>query len=248
MSRKYHAGIAISMLLMGCSMVTAQTTQEDWQKKAVEDYPALGVQGSEFNVRYVQRVRSLRNSDASFFENPRWPYTLAEEMSKKSIIPGLENIDPVGPASSKTTYIDGQRVDIIDSKDLETKGTQGQKICFEGVVVQVSQRKLASNNQFLLKLAPNIFCEFSLDTFIARNRSFLPNSGSYSSSDAKVVIENNAVSVYAPTGNKKKAIKVGELFKAGDKVVIYGQYSGSGSVGIDQGLIIKDCVTLRPGR
>ena len=49
----------------------AMAAEKDWQAKAVEKYPALGVQGSELNQRFVEAVKDRRKSDTSFFANPR---------------------------------------------------------------------------------------------------------------------------------------------------------------------------------
>jgi hypothetical protein len=246
MKGNFTAGLALSILLICCAAGTAQTTEKDWQTKAVFDYPDLAVQGSEMNSKYIQKVRSLRQTDPAFFENPRWPYTLAEEVSKKAIIPGLEeHLEPAGHASPKMAYVDNQRVEVVDAKDLVAKGKQGQRICVEGVVVNTTQRKMSAKDSFTLKLSPNIFCEFLVEPFIMRNRSLLPSLGSYSS-EAKIVVEDDGLSIYAPPGYKKKAIKVGAILKPGEKVIISGQFTGAGNVGVDQGYLITDCVLARP--
>jgi hypothetical protein len=244
----FATGLALSILLI-CSVVgTAQTTEKDWQTKAVIEYPDLAVQGSEMNRRYIQKVRSLRQTDPTFFENPRWPYTLAEEVGKKAIIPGLEeHLEPVEQATTKMAYVDNQRVEIIDAKDLVAKGKQGHRICVEGVVVNASQRKLSAKDSFIIKLSPNIFCEFLVEPFLLRNKGALPRFGSYSySREAKIVVENDGVSIYAPPAYKKKPIKVGAILKPGEKVVIYGQYTGSGNLGVDRGYMITDCAMAKP--
>ena len=70
----------------------AQQSVDDWQKKAVADFPLLATKGSEFNRQFITKVQLLHRTDPAFFNDPRWPYTLAEQVSKPPIIPGLENI------------------------------------------------------------------------------------------------------------------------------------------------------------
>jgi hypothetical protein len=249
MKIKFNLLSALSMLLACSSIVTAQSTQEDWQKKAVADYPDLGVQGSELNTKFVQRVRFLRSSNAAFFEDPRWPYIVAEEVSKKSVIPGLETVTPANSETSRTVYVENQKVEIVDAKDVVAKATKGQSICLEGVIVSTTQRTLSAKDSFTVKLSPDILCEFKVTTFLERNRRSIPDFGhSLYSSDAKIVIENNAVSIYAPPAYKKPSVKVGQILKSGDKVVIYGQYNGLGYLGVDKGHLINGCLWVKPSR
>jgi hypothetical protein len=83
--------VTASFLILGLTAWSQQSV-EDWQKKAVADFPDLAVKGSAMNIQYLQRVQSLRSSTPSFFNDSRWPYTIAEQVAKKSIIPGMESL------------------------------------------------------------------------------------------------------------------------------------------------------------
>lgn len=62
--------------------VHAQTTSQDWQAKAIQKYPDIGVAGSELNKRFVEAYTERRKANPSFFNNPEWPLTLADELAK----------------------------------------------------------------------------------------------------------------------------------------------------------------------
>lgn len=222
---------------------------EEWQAKAVADYPDLGVKGSELNRKYVQKVSTLRETDAAFFQNPRWPYTLAEQLSKKPVIPGLEQLPTPRPTPTpvvKLAYFGinnggSKRVEVIDASDLLAKGIKGQMICMKGVVVKTNH-PIGSVDSFFVKLAPDILCEFLVEPFLDKNPECV---GHYT--DAKLVFENNSISVYWADKNRfKQKGKIGELFKPGEKVIVYGQFTGMGTAGLDKGPLIKDCVLAHP--
>jgi hypothetical protein len=77
----------------------AQTTEKEWQAKAMEKYPALGIEGSEFNKRFVAAYNQRRASNPQYFTNPRWPMSLADELAIPPK-PGLEipQLPADGPA------------------------------------------------------------------------------------------------------------------------------------------------------
>lgn len=243
MKFNYKYITTLFVFIASCTVATAQTTEEDWQRKAVDDYPELGVQGSELNKKYIQKVQSLRNSDPLFFKNPRWPYILAEEVNVKPIIPGLENVNQDNQPIKKTAHIQGKQVEVLDAANLPTEVKAGEMICVEGVILRTSQRTLSDANSFFVKLSPNVFCEFLVKPFLSRNSTVIPDFGSrYVSSQGKIVIEDDAVSIYAPMVSEKKRSKLGAILKPEDKVVIYGQYTGLNTLGVEQGYLIKDCI------
>ena len=41
-------------------------------------------------------------------------------------------------------------------------------------------------------------------------------------------------------------MKIGEIFKPGKMVKVYGRYEGSGAVGLDKGILVRDCSLLAP--
>jgi uncharacterized membrane-anchored protein len=68
----------------------AQTTESDWQAKAVQKYPDLGTEGSPLNTRFIALYNAKKQSDTAFFQNPQWPMLLADEASAAN---------PTAPAS-----------------------------------------------------------------------------------------------------------------------------------------------------
>jgi len=52
-----------------------------WQQKAIAKYPSLGVQGSEFNKKFVEAYNQRRKSNPNFFTNQQWPLLLADELA-----------------------------------------------------------------------------------------------------------------------------------------------------------------------
>lgn len=68
-------------------MVTAQVTDREWQARAVEKYPALGVPGSELNIRYVEAYRERQKVNPAFFADPKWPLILADELATPGQVP-----------------------------------------------------------------------------------------------------------------------------------------------------------------
>lgn len=60
----------------------AMAAEKDWQAKAVEKYPALGVQGSELNQRFVEAAKDRRKANPNFFANQQWPIILADELAE----------------------------------------------------------------------------------------------------------------------------------------------------------------------
>lgn len=76
--------VLISLSFALCLAAVAQTTDREWQAKAVEKYPALGVQGSEFNKRFLEAYTHRQKTDPAFFSNPQWPVSLADEVAADS--------------------------------------------------------------------------------------------------------------------------------------------------------------------
>lgn len=65
-----------------CLAAYAQTPAPNWQAKAVVKYPDLAVRGTALNKRFVEEVTQRRKTKPEFFTDPKWPMTLADELSK----------------------------------------------------------------------------------------------------------------------------------------------------------------------
>jgi hypothetical protein len=81
---------------------------EEWQSKVLKEFPQIGIPGSNLNSLFVQKVRVLKLSNPSFFEDIKWPYVIAEQITTPGI-PGLDNAltpEPTAPSPTSTSLID----------------------------------------------------------------------------------------------------------------------------------------------
>lgn len=83
---------------------------EDWQRKAVELYPQLGVAGSDFSKEFG-RMRLQKNStDPAFFANPQWPVLLAKECGNRLGITAKPQAPAVAPAKESPEMEAGRKL------------------------------------------------------------------------------------------------------------------------------------------
>jgi hypothetical protein len=76
------AAFVFVILAFGAQLTAAdQTTDKDWQVKAIAKYPSLGVKGSPFNRQFLEECEKLRLSNPSYFTNPQWPLLLADKLA-----------------------------------------------------------------------------------------------------------------------------------------------------------------------
>jgi hypothetical protein len=54
---------------------------QEAQTAAVQRYPALGVGGSAFNQRFLEKHRRYQSENASLFTSPDWPIIIADEVA-----------------------------------------------------------------------------------------------------------------------------------------------------------------------
>ena len=64
-----------------------QLTAAQWQAKAIEKYPEIGVQGSELNKHFVEAYTERRKTTPALFKDPKWPLILADELSRAAETP-----------------------------------------------------------------------------------------------------------------------------------------------------------------
>ena len=141
------------MLAFFCTTLSvfSQETVEEWQKKAVTDFPELGQSGSLLNLKFVQMVNSLRISNPSFFKDPKWPYTLALQIggvkpSQPNVIPGLESVpnNPVaGTAPSKANEedsLDAQKLASDFKTDQQAANARyvGKRLSVTGKIIRIT--------------------------------------------------------------------------------------------------------------
>lgn len=259
MKTNLHVIILIVCLLYGTT-AWSQKTVDDWQKKAVTEFPDIGVKDSELNLKYIDAVQSLRVSNPTFFNDPKWPYALAIQVTKKSIIPGLDSVTPVArtrPMGSdarmtpNTRHINtpnggNQDVEVVPSENMATDGVAGQLANVEGVVTKIIEPGLSTSDRFYVQLKPDVLCEFMIAPFFTRSGSGLGSLRGRMQSNLgsmKLRFESGAIFVDETRayGRYISRQKLGGIFKPGEKVIINGRYEEKGSVGVTKGKMLRDC-------
>ncbi|MBI5394703.1 MAG: hypothetical protein HZA91_05325 [Verrucomicrobia bacterium] len=66
-------------VVLGVALSVGAAQAEDWQRKAVEMYPQLGVADSAFSKKFQRLRRQQELANPDFFNTPRWPVLLAKE-------------------------------------------------------------------------------------------------------------------------------------------------------------------------
>ena len=82
--------LLLILLTVCASSVRAELSPDpDAQAKALERYPQLGISGSPFNQRFMEKVREARSKNSAVLNDPRWPLfiadTVATELGTKPI-------------------------------------------------------------------------------------------------------------------------------------------------------------------
>lgn len=70
--------VIICVVLLG-----ATARGEDWQRKAVQMYPQLGVLGSPLNKQFWAAYQDRQKADPAFFNDPKWPVYLAKHCAEQ---------------------------------------------------------------------------------------------------------------------------------------------------------------------
>ena len=198
----------------------SQNTVEEWQQRTVVEYPEIGVKDSDMNQKYVAKIKQLQQANPAFFRDPKWPYTLAEQISKAPIIPGVEAVTPPvtnatppsrqpqyseQPAYTRPTnpYVRGQssggieQETFIAAPEVGVKATKGRIVETEGVVSRCFQRVLGDADKFYIKIEPDIVVEISNSSFATRSGhifSQFMDSSNFTNFTAKV--ESGVINLY----------------------------------------------------
>jgi len=69
-------------LIAVAPLLAAQSEHTDWEAKAMQEFPELGIAGSAFNRAFLENVAMLKRRNPSFFGDPAWSYQLASQISK----------------------------------------------------------------------------------------------------------------------------------------------------------------------
>ncbi len=71
----------------------AETEEMYWQREVAQKYPAAAVSDSTFNKRFLEDYARRKKLDPDFFNNPKWPMHLANDVAAK--LPASEHGRPV---------------------------------------------------------------------------------------------------------------------------------------------------------
>jgi mono/diheme cytochrome c family protein len=109
MRRERSAGSWAIALGVGLVLACAARA-EDWQGKAVELYPQLGVAGSDFSKEFGRMRLQKKSTDPAFFANPKWPVLLAQECGNKLGIAAKPQAAPVATAKESPEMEAGRKL------------------------------------------------------------------------------------------------------------------------------------------
>ena len=109
MKFRFRARWAVTLGVVLCAAVSYA---EDWQRKAVEAYPQLGISGSPQNAKYWALHKERQRTNPDFFKNPQWPFLLAKESGE------LLKIQPVTPPA--TPAVPTESPEMVAGKKLYT--------------------------------------------------------------------------------------------------------------------------------
>lgn len=102
---------AVSAMLMA-----AVALAEDWQRRAVELYPDLGVAGSAISKQYRALYQERLRTNPAFFKLPQWPVLLAREAATKAGTPAATPAAsavapaPVNPSQEPPEMVAGRKL------------------------------------------------------------------------------------------------------------------------------------------
>ena len=110
-------------------------TVADWQRKAVQKFPELKDPRSDLNHKFIRQVNDLKKTNPGYFNNPKWPFLLAESISESAapISPGLDArpVESPTPTARRKTHPNERRpFDQLDKENvrMEFKVQESNKI------------------------------------------------------------------------------------------------------------------------
>ena len=253
-------------LLLSAAAADEQTTEE-WQRKAVAEFPDLAVEGSALHQKFLELYQARAKTDPVFFRRPDWPYRLAKECAPASpaIIPGLDALRPPGgmppaspaasaPRSGRTFLQAAQLHDAISSGD---NSSMDQRLKISGVVKRLEVPPLGRNDVFYVVLNPDVICEFHTDAILSASPAaygiprdvtywwdyYYPHNPRY-----KVRVEPGRVIIMRAAdyrnGKYVNFRDVKEIFLPGTQVTLEGTCGGLGAFGVLKGIVMRDCTAL----
>lgn len=74
--------VAVVILAAGLGTHALAQSSAEFQRQAVAAYPALAQEGSPFHAKFMELYEAAKKNDPDFFNDPRWPFTLAGRVNQ----------------------------------------------------------------------------------------------------------------------------------------------------------------------
>jgi cytochrome c5 len=102
---------------VGVMLMVAVALAQDWQKKAVEQYPDLVVAGSPLSKKYRALYHERLRTNPAYFRLPQWPMLLAREAAAQvGAQPSTQT--PAAPAAPATDVVASEPPEITAGRKL----------------------------------------------------------------------------------------------------------------------------------
>ncbi|MBI5397549.1 MAG: hypothetical protein HZA91_19810 [Verrucomicrobia bacterium] len=86
------------LVIVFCVMLAAVAAHAgNWQQKAMEMYPQLGVLGSPLNKQFWAAYQDRQKADPAFFNDPKWPVYLAKHCAEQMAAAAAPKPAPAAP-------------------------------------------------------------------------------------------------------------------------------------------------------
>lgn len=246
--------VAIGIIMVLLTGVHAQTTVAEWQAKAVQEYPELATPNSKMNSKFRERVTELKRTNPAYFNDPKWPYTLAKSLDPKAqIIPGLD-VESL-PSTAKPRIgipMATQKKMPIYTGQLLSAGVDSlkdQQVCVEGTVKSQYIPPMSDGKTFYVLLEPNIVCQFGTDDFTHGSYYYVMKFGGGGNDEIDVKVQENQAMLYKTSSHYSKGRQIKQtkpirpILAPNEKVLILGTVVGLGNVGAGpKGIILRNCI------
>lgn len=75
-----RSNVILCAILWG-SVAYGQSSEQEWQAKALETYPDIAERGSPLNEKFVKLYNERKKSNPGYFKTPEWSFLLASEVA-----------------------------------------------------------------------------------------------------------------------------------------------------------------------
>jgi hypothetical protein len=138
----------LAPVLVGASRLLARgpDVTQQWQGRALAEFPALGVPGSPFNRLFLGRVRQLREKRSALLQDPSWPYRLARQIAES---PELAHANATADWGKTVAETSGAAVGVVGSQTVPKRnetdaGSTEKSLALAELCVHAVDAELAS--------------------------------------------------------------------------------------------------------